>query len=56
MIFPKSDDELEYLVLYHHNYSDDDDYRLGCIKINENILNTYDDLQISSKGKIEACN
>jgi len=55
MIFPESDDELEYLVLYHHNYSDDDD-RLGCIKINEKILNTYDELKEYSKGKITCQN
>ena len=41
MVYPKNpDEEMNCIILYHQYIEKDDDYKLGYIKVNDNITNS----------------
>ena len=53
-IYPKKAEEqvkYKYIVLYKH-YDKFQNYKIGCIRLADNFLNTFDIVKELSKGKI----
>jgi len=57
MIYPKNlDEEMKCIILYHQYIDKDDDYKLGYIKVNDNISNSLEELIELSPKFEEAIN